>query len=1023
MPAPGIIHELVERFDRNIEAYKQGHFSEAEIRLEYIDPFFKSLGWDVYNEKGYAAAYKEVVPEDAIKVGGATKAPDYSFRIGGIRKFFVEAKKPSVNLKDDISPAFQLRRYAWSAKLPLSILTDFEEFAVYDCQSKPARTDKASTSRVMYFIYQEYHDNWDEIAQIFSREAILKGSFDQYAESTRNKKGTAPVDTAFLKEIEIWREVLARNIALRNPNLTQRELNFSVQLTIDRIIFLRICEDRGIEPYGKLMALQNATEVYQRLLTLLHQADDRYNSGLFHFKPEKGRPKTSIDTLTPNLEIDDKVLKNILKNLYYPDSPYEFYVLPAEILGQVYEQFLGKVIRLTPSHRAKVEDKPEIKKAGGVYYTPTYIVDYIVKQTVGRLLEDKKAGPRASASKLKILDPACGSGSFLIGAYQHLLDWHLEQYIQDDPEKHARGRPPRLRQGRDGDWKLTIDEKKRILLNNIYGVDIDAQAVEVTKLSLLLKVLEGESEGSMRQLEMFATRALPDLGDNIKCGNSLIGPDIYMNQKMALLGEEEKFRINAFNWKAEFSEIMGTGGFDIVLGNPPYRRELDYKHLMDEIAISALGKKFRAPRMDLWYYFVHRGLELLCHSGILGFIVNSYWTSGTGAKELITALRDTAHIDEIFFFGKLKIFQGVSGQHMILLVSNSTSTAPAFIKLAQKETETEAKPFVEGRSSILSFYKNPSQLFIGDKVDIQPPADDLLMKIETWVPLGKMGVVRQGIAENPASINLKTNKKYGNRWNVGQGVFALQQDELNQLNLPKNEEALLRPYYTLSDIGRYYIAPIPSLTLIYSTRDTCPDINAFPTIRDHLSQFQLIMKNRRETRKGSNSWWHLHWPRDENLWKSPKILSVQMAERPIFVPVAKPVYVSFSVNVFVPHETTKENLYFITALLNSRLMWKWYKHNAKQRGVGLEINGNVLSKSPIRKADFHDPKEKAQHDKIVFLVERMLKMHKDQMDANTPQELTVIQREIDAIDKQIDDLVYKLYNLTDEEINTIETAM
>jgi len=461
-----------------------------------------------------------------------------------------------------------LRRYA-CAKLPLSILTDFEEFAVYDCRVKPVKTDKASHSRILYLTYTDYPKRWEEIAGIFSHEAILKGSFDKYVESKKAKRGTAEVDAAFLQEIERWCDLLARNIALRNPNLTQRELNFAVQRTIDRIIFLRICEDRGIEFYGKLMALQNGTQIYQRMFQLFRQADDRYNSGLFHFRHEKEQPDDSLDKLTPELSIDDKVLKDILKNLYYPDSPYEFSVLPADILGQVYEQFLGKVIRLTPAHHAVVEDKPEVRKAGGVYYTPTYIVDYIVKQTVGKLVEGKKPGPRGAVSKLTILDPACGSGSFLLGAYQFLLDWHRDEYIQDGPEKWATGRNPRLYQTDAGEWKLTTDERKRILLNNIYGVDIDPQAVEVTKLSLLLKVLEGEDEQSMaRQFALFQKRVLPDLENNIKCGNSLIGPDFYQGKQMTLLNEEEMYRISAFDWNAEIPEIINPSNFPREKDNP-----------------------------------------------------------------------------------------------------------------------------------------------------------------------------------------------------------------------------------------------------------------------------------------------------------------------------------------------------------------------------------------------------------------------------------------------------------------------
>ncbi|RLB75022.1 MAG: restriction endonuclease subunit M, partial [Deltaproteobacteria bacterium] len=523
MNAPDRIVQLTETFANNIDSYKKGIYNETQVRQEFINPFFEELGWDITNKQGYAEAYKDVIHEDAIKVGGVTKAPDYCFRVGGNRKFFLEAKKPSVNIKDDIHPAFQLRRYAWSAKLPLSILTDFEEFAVYDCRIKPARTDKVSHSRITYFTYTDYIAKWPEISGVFSKEAVLKGSFDRYVETKKVKKGTTEVDTAFLQEIERWRDLLARNIALRNTSLSQRELNYAVQQTIDRIIFLRICEDRGIEHYGRLMALKNGVNVYPRLVELFRKADTKYNSGLFHFKAEKGRK--NFDTLTPDLTIDDKALKDIFKNLYYPDSPYEFSVLPADILGQVYEKFLGKVIYLTASHKAKITEKPEVRKAGGVYYTPTYIVDYIVKNTVGKLVKGKKPGPRGAVSKLKILDPACGSGSFLIGAYQFLLDWHLDQYSKDDPEKWAKGKTPRLYLTDKGDWRLTTDERKRILINNIYGVDIDSQAVEVTKLSLLLKVLEGEDEQSIgKQMFLFQQRVLPDLGNNIKCGNSLIGP-------------------------------------------------------------------------------------------------------------------------------------------------------------------------------------------------------------------------------------------------------------------------------------------------------------------------------------------------------------------------------------------------------------------------------------------------------------------------------------------------------------------
>jgi len=206
MGVPEQVARLIEGFDSNIEAYKDHKYNETQLRHEFVDPFFMALGWDVNNTAGLAEAYKDVIHEDSIRIGSATKAPDYCFRIGGTRKFFVETKRPSVNIRQDVSPAFQLRRYAWSAKLPLSILTDFEEFAVYDCRVRPVKADLASVARVKYIKYTEYADRWDEIVSVFSKEAILKGSFDKYAESARRKKGTAEVDVAFLAEIEKWRD-------------------------------------------------------------------------------------------------------------------------------------------------------------------------------------------------------------------------------------------------------------------------------------------------------------------------------------------------------------------------------------------------------------------------------------------------------------------------------------------------------------------------------------------------------------------------------------------------------------------------------------------------------------------------------------------------------------------------------------------------------------------------------------------------------------------------------------------------
>ena len=606
------VERLVERFARNLDAYRRADYKEAQVRVEFIDPLFEAFGWDVRNVHGYAEPYKDVIHEDAIKVGGATRAPDYCFRVGGVRKFFLEAKKPSVWVKGHVGPAYQLRRCAWSAKLPLSILTDFEEFAAYDCLQRPRLDDKPGVGRIIYLTFDQYPERFDDIYGVFGKEPVLQGSFDRYALDTRRKHGTSEVDAEFLKEIEGWRDGLARNVALRNPALSVHELNYAVQRTIDRIIFLRMCEDRGVEDYGRLLALTGGPSIYARLGELYRQADEKYDSDLFDFQ---------ADALSRSLAVDDKVLKPILAGLYYPQSPYEFSVLPTEILGQVYEQFLGKVIRLTAGHRAVVEEKPEVKKAGGVYYTPAYIVDYIVKQTVGRLVEGKT--PR-QVSGLRILDAACGSGSFLLGAYQYLLDYHLRWYGAHDPAKVAQGRQPAIYQGPYGEWRLTTAEKKRILVNNVYGVDIDRQAVEVTKLSLLLKVLEGENQETLgQQLALWRERALPDLASNVKCGNSLIGPDYFEGQLMP--DEEEMRRVNPFDWEAEFPEVMQAGGFDVAIGNPPYIFARDMKFTEQDKQYYYKHYTLAQYQVNTYALFIEAALRLMKPRAAFGVIVPNTW--------------------------------------------------------------------------------------------------------------------------------------------------------------------------------------------------------------------------------------------------------------------------------------------------------------------------------------------------------------------------------------------------------------
>lgn len=968
------IKNLISNFEYNLKSYKKGCYNETQVRIEFIDPFFKELGWDVANKQGYAEAYKDVIHEDAIKVGGVTKAPDYCFRIGGTRKFFLEAKKPSVNIKEDIHPAYQLRRYGWSAKLPISILTDFEEFAVYDCRVKPVKTDKASNSRILYLRYTDYADRWEEIAGIFSRDAILKGSFDKYIESNKIKKGTAEVDTAFLQEIERWRELLARNIALRNTDLSPRELNFTVQKTIDRIVFLRICEDRGMESYGGLMALQNGENVYKRLFQLFNKADNKYNSGLFHFKKEKDRQ--NYDSLTPSLQIDDKPLKAIFKNLYYPDSPYEFSVLSADILGQVYEKFLGKVIRLTAGHQAKIEEKPEVRKAGGVYYTPEYIVDYIVKNTVGKLVKGKKPGPRGGVRYLKIIDPACGSGSFLIGAYQFLLDWHRDEYINKDPDKWSKGKTPRIYQSQKGEWRLTTDERKRILLNNIYGVDIDHQAVEVTKLSLLLKVLEGEDEQSIgKQMSLFQDRVLPDLSNNIKCGNSLIGPDFYDNQLLNAFDEEELYRINAFDWNVEFAKIMKSGGFDAMIGNPPY---VDLKGFpAQELSYIFKSYECASNRVNLFATFMERSFSLLKKSaGYFSMIVPTAILAQTSYTDLRKKiLYETALIDLVRLPNES--FGSVAGEVKV----DTVIVAWSFPHKTKVQTNLLAYRGYERISSI-----------------------------------------------SPSTAHIHGKLSMNNMANAPDYVWPVNTTDFHKAILDKIEDKGV-PLASLVD---FCLGLTPYDKYKGHTQKQIKEKAFHADHKKDLTYKKLLKGN--DVRRYQVSWNGEEWisygdwlgaPREERFFTEKRIIVKQIIDWSslrIWAALTSDALYNTQ-NAFNMLSIDETSLEYILGLLNSKLVnfyhRKRFLDEFKMRFQKILIRD--CKRFPIRSINFKDPIDVARHDLIVSVVNQMLELRKKIDESKIPQAKEMLKRQIESADRQIDQLVYKLYGLNDDEIKVVES--
>lgn len=960
MTVPKIVVDLVARFNLHIDAYKSPSYNETQIRREFIDPFWKALGWDIDNEQGYAEAYKDVVHEDAIKISGSTKAPDYAFRTGGVRKFFLEAKKPSVNIKDDVSPAYQLRRYAWSAKLPLSVLTDFEELAIYDCRVKPEKNDKASTARIAFYTFNQYAEKWNEIAGIFSREAIYKGSFDKYADDNKRKHGTAEVDDAFLGEIENWRELLAKNIALRNPSLSVRELNTAVQRTIDRIIFLRIAEDRGIEAYGQLQTLRTGKETYKRLATFFERADARYNSGLFHFSNDAGSAET-LDTFTLKLGIDDNVLREIFKNLYYPDSPYEFSVMPADILGQVYEQFLGKVIRLS-GKRAIIEEKPEIKKAGGVYYTPTFVVKYIVDNTLGAYLKSKTLAQVAGTDKriknaapLRIVDPACGSGSFLIEVYQHLLDWHLQKYVEDGPETYAKGKEPRIYLAAKNAWRLTISERRRILLTHIFGVDIDPQAVEVTKLSLLLKVLEGESADQLaRQMDLFHMRALPDLVANVRCGNSLVTPDFYKSFSIDLFDVDDQIKINAFDWKKNFPFLSKGLGFTIVVGNPPYL----YSAGAEFIDYFREKYKFSEYQTDFYVYFIEAALSILAKGGTLGFIIPDSWVNSDNFSRMRKAILSTWRVERVCTFS-FKVFKKANIENTILLISNDA----------------------------------PSKSF--PVFNFTSPKDIVLINELSVDDASRIGIIDPFYSTEGEKIIEKLDRfeKLGSSFDLNRGLHAYRTDGYGQSAFgpgPQTKrDQLERPYHSDTKKNKTFLPEIRGRDVLWLTYGFSGEYISYGT-------------------------W-LAEPRDARFMLSPKLVCRKTLGNILSLAlVEEPAAIDQSLYIVLSRDNDTDRLKFVLGILGSSL-GAWYLRTKYSIYDKLHpwYTKKQLEMFPLPKFD----------KQVVKTVDRLMKIVEESALAKIEADRTRLATEKAILIDRLDDEVATIFMLTGSEMQFIRRAV
>ena len=962
------IADLCDRFRAEKEFYTSKDFVESEARSKFIDPFLECLKWDVKNEKGARPDKREVITEDRIVVAGSIKHPDYTLCYGGLKKIYIEAKAPSVSLKTNVEPALQVRRYAYTAKMLIAILTNFEELAIYDARIKPQVHDSVATARIEYLKFDQYVEKFEELYDHISWDAVDLGKFDSYYEGIKDKKGTKTVDEDILEMIESWRVLLALDIALHNEQMNETALTTCVQKIIDRILFLRICEDKEIEEMWQLKKiaekksgessikqaslistleekkdkiyprlnsaskLSDSNLVYSALKKLFEKADKKFNAGLF-----------ANDEALNSLKIQDKTLISIINELYYPICQYEFSVLPVEILASIYERFLGKVIRFKRKtkngHSIEIFKKNEVQKAGGVYYTPSYIVEYIIWQTVGKKLENASL---AEVARLKICDPSCGSGSFLVGAYQCLLDWHMDYYYKEERRLWSEKKGLIYKDARSAEYKLNIEEKRRILLCNIFGVDIDVQAVEVTKLSLFLKLLENEGASLSKwgQASLFKAselkKILPSLSENIKCGNALIGTDYYDGANDELFNLEVQKKVNAFDWEKEFACVFQNGGFDCVVGNPPY--VICQPSATTQSTLEYYKKYSVASyKIDLFHLFFEKAIKILKKDGMLGFITPNTYLTNKYTTPLRSYILSNCDIARLVIHNK--VFKSASVDVATIILNKKK------IKNHKIIIEQENKDQRGG----VSIYNQVRQ-------EVWQRCEDFIFNINKRL-----------------KIKLIDTVPLGSIFNTYFGIQAF--DRKTSIATEKLDETYL-PIIDGEDIFSYRYA-IPVKFFHY----------------------------KKENIKSGGKW---------NVYNMERIVIRQIGIIPV-VGLSEAGHLASNTLYSLWSKTNTFSLYYILCILNSKLIkYVWKTTYSDNKTLFPKIKGYQLRELPIKVVSLKE------QETLISYAKDMIDAQKQLQATKFDNERKFLKQRIELLNKKIDGIVYSLYRLSKDDIELIE---
>lgn len=907
------IQELVDKYEVAKKDGKLKNYSEEDTKKDFILPLFETLGWNISNKN-------EVSSEDHIKGSGR---PDYNFKINEITQFYLEAKRFKVDL-DDEKFAFQAINYSWNKGITYAILTDFEGIKVFNAQ----RIDKTDLIDKLVFeiSYDKYISDFETL-WLLSKESLKEKELDVFAEKYGKKEKSIKVETVVKKlneDIQEFREWLNKEFKTCNNglNLSKDMIDEGVQKLLDRLLFLRVAEDREVEPNILKDLLReaeksNSYEPFKAMSEIFRKLDKIYDSNLFSDHPFESWEMW-----------DSKGFEKMIEKLYGKKGQYEynFKEMPADVLGTVYENYLN--YKLTQSKKGiDVEKDIKKRKEQGIFYTPTFVVDYIVKNTLKPVLD--KCESVADLKKIKVLDPACGSGSFLIRALEAIAEKYKEFGI-------------------DG------SVKRQIILENLFGVDLDMQAVEIARLNLLINSLDSKE-------------ILPKLDNNIKNGNSLI-----------------------INWQEEFSGVFKQGGFDVIIGNPPYIKEFVNKDAFNGLH----DNPYYQGKMDLWTMFACISIDLLKTNGVMGFIAPNNWVTNAGASIMRNKILSDGELKTFIDFGDYKVFQAAGIQTMIYVFEKQKPSKKYeidYLRINDKNTSEE--------KLILDIF--------GEKQKIEIEPEKLIDKNITFAN------------QESGSIFDKIEKKRNfelTEKEVGQGIVAAPdkyflEKDIDSYN--KDEQKFLKPFFTAS--GKYIGGESENYIFYISDKNfSDKKLENYPNIEKHFQPFEKILKEAKEKYGTPNKpYFYLHREREETFFnQGPKIVCGVRTVYPSFFYTEEPYYGSRALNFI---KTERINLKYLTGILNSKLSFFWLKNKGKQLGDLLQIDKGPLLEIPICVGN------ETQQKEIITLVDKMISLNKKLSEAlKNSNEWENIKSEIEKTDKKIDEEVYKLYDLTSEEIEIVE---